>query len=111
MENNTNTVETPAVAPARNTFDLLSMIFGIASFFVGGLPLAVAAIIMSVIGTNKNGGIMHPMSKAGRITGIINIVLIVASVALLIAVYALYILLILVIIGSAGAAGSLAILL
>ncbi len=91
---------TVSKAPVRNIFDLLSMIFALVSYFIGGgIPLSVAAIIMSVIGTNKNGtGRMHPMSVVGRLVGIFNICLIAAAVIfcllMIFVIFAFYVLLI-----------------
>ena len=71
---------------------LIGMIMGIASFFIMGTPLAIAGLILSIIGKNKCKS--DGYATAGLISSILslvyNVVGTIASIVIIIIVYAAY---------------------
>lgn len=73
----------------ESTNALLSMIFGILSFVVGGLVLSIPAIILARVSAKETGGEMNMQAKAGFICGVASTVLHVLGVLLIILIYVL----------------------
>ena len=71
---------------------LIGMIMGIASFFIMGTPLAIAGLILSIIGKNKCKS--DGYATAGLISSILslvyNVVGTIASIVIIIIIYAAY---------------------
>lgn len=76
---------------------LIGMIMGIASFVIVGMPLAIAGLILSIIGKKKCS--TDGYATAGLITSIISIVLSVLAVVGLVIFYIIYIVFIMGMVG------------
>lgn len=97
-----NDVNVVIEEPKRSPMGLISMIMGIASFFMGGVPLSIASIILGSLAKKKCS--TDGYAKAGIICSIINIILCALIIVGIIAYYIIYIIVIfgLLAIGTVG---------